>query len=66
MIEPAKEKELVDALGLIHRRVNNLADDEARSALVNGWAAQGNLIALKQKLIEEADKILDQLMKPDA
>ena len=51
-------------LGQIYKRIQAIADEEARSALVNGWAAQGNLMPEKLRLIEEADRILDDLMKP--
>jgi hypothetical protein len=60
---PIRERELLDALGRLHRRINRLADEEARSAWVSGWAARGNLLPLKAKLIQQAEEILDQLME---
>ena len=43
-----KELDLIDRLGRISQRINELADVEARSTLVRGWAAQGNLMAEKE------------------
>lgn len=58
------EQHLVDRLGGLHRRINEIADLEARSALVGGWAAQGNMMPEKEQLIEQAERIIDQLMGP--
>jgi hypothetical protein len=58
-----KELDLIDRLGRISQRINEIADVEARSTLVRGRAAQGNLIAEKERLIQRAEEILDQLMR---
>lgn len=56
--------EALEAVGRIHNRVNEIAKLEARSALVNGWAAQGHLMPEKERLIQQAEDILDQLLPP--
>jgi hypothetical protein len=58
-----KELDLIDRLGRISQRINEIADVEARSTLVGGWAAQGNLITEKERLIQRAEEILDQLVR---
>ena len=58
-----KELDLIDRLGRISQRINEIADVEARSTLVRGWAAQGNLIAEKERLIQTAEEILDRLIR---
>ena len=49
-------------LNHIHTRVQWIADEEARSAWVKGFAARGDLMPEKIKLLDETDKILDKLM----
>jgi hypothetical protein len=58
-----KELDLIDRLGRISQRINEIADVEARSTLVRSGAAQGNLIAEKERLIQRAEEILDQLVR---
>ena len=58
-----KELDLIDRLGRISQRINEIADVEARSTLVRSWSAQGNLIAEKERLIQRAEEILDQLVR---
>lgn len=62
MAMSSDEDRLVWRLGALHDRINKIADIEARSALVGGWAAQGNLMPEKERLIDEAEKILDKLI----
>jgi hypothetical protein len=45
----------------IHERVNWLASDEARAALIGGAAADGRFLPEKERLIDEAERILDEL-----
>jgi hypothetical protein len=52
----------MDALARIHRRINEIADQEARDAKVSGWAAQGHLMPEKLRLIQRTEEILDELM----
>ncbi len=48
-------------LAAIHTRVQWMADQEAVAAWVNGPAAQGIYMADKERLIDEAEGILDRL-----
>jgi hypothetical protein len=56
----------MDRLAQIHDRVNWMADQEARSAWVGGPAAQGIFLDAKERLIDEAERILDQLEADNA
>ena len=56
-----EEQILWDRLGMIHKRVQWMADQEALSAWVNGAAAQGSLMPSKMKLIADAEAILDKI-----
>lgn len=56
-----EEKQLWDRIAAIHRRVQWMADEEARSAWVSGPAAQGSLLLTKDKLISEAEALLDRI-----
>ena len=67
MIDAEREALLLARLDQIHKRVQWMADEEARSAWVNGQAAQGMLWPAKLKLLDETDRILDELQgKPHA
>jgi hypothetical protein len=46
----SSEKELLDRLGVIHHRVQWMADEEARSVWIGGAAAQGIFIDQKIEL----------------
>jgi hypothetical protein len=53
----------------INKRIDWLASAEARAALVGGAAADGRFWSEKNRLLDEAERILDQLEKgwrPDA
>lgn len=52
------EKRLID----IHNRVQWIADEEARSVWVRGFAARGGFEPHRDNLLDEADKIIDRLM----
>lgn len=58
-----REEKLWDRLAAIHRRVQWMADEEARAALVGGRAADGAFLDEKERLCEETDRILDELEK---
>lgn len=45
----------------INERIDRIASEEARAAWVNGAAADGRFIPEKERLIEQAEKILDDL-----
>jgi hypothetical protein len=61
MSERDREAVLNARLDQIHKRVQWMADEEARSAWVNGVAAQGGFWPKKLKLLDETDRILDEL-----
>jgi hypothetical protein len=61
MIDPRRETELFDRLAAIHQRIQWMADAEARSTWVKGWASDGHLWTEKERLIAEAERILDEL-----
>jgi hypothetical protein len=62
MVDDDRKRAIEQRLKDIHERVQWMADAEARSALVNGWAADGHLWPEKEKLIEESERLLDELM----
>lgn len=62
MTEPHTQEEALMAVNdRLSKRLNDVAALEARSALVNGPAAQGALVGEKQRLIKQLDTILDKL-----
>ena len=50
-----------DRLGQIHRRLADIAAMEAKAALVGGHGSKGEFDAERQRLIEETDRLLDEL-----
>jgi hypothetical protein len=56
-----QQKKLLSKLAAIHQRVQWMADEEARSAWVGGLAARGIFLDEKERLIAEAERILDEL-----
>lgn len=60
-MDKEREQRLMARLAAIHKRVQWMADEEARSAWVNGPAAQGHFLDEKERLIEEADRVLNEL-----
>lgn len=56
------ERLLMMRLQHIHEQVQWMANEEARSAWVQGWAARGGFSKKKIRLIDEADKILRKLL----
>ena len=57
-----REQELMDALGRLHAQFNQMADEEARSVLVRGWAAKGGLLAAKAENLRQTEKLVNELM----
>ena len=55
------EQQLNERLTAIHKRLQWIADEEARSAWVNGLAARGVFELERDRLIEETEQILDKL-----
>jgi len=58
-----REEKLEFKLNQLHRRINWLADKEARAAWVKGIGANGEFYAEKMKLIDETDRVLEELAK---
>ncbi|CAA7615448.1 hypothetical protein MTBSS4_130002 [Magnetospirillum sp. SS-4] len=61
MASDMQTERLWSRLAAIHQRVQWMADEEARSAWVNGPAAQGMYLDEKERLIDEAERVLDAL-----
>lgn len=55
-------EQIMKRLRDIHDRIQWMADQEASSAWVKGWAADGHLWAEKERLIGETERLLDQLL----
>lgn len=55
------EKDLQDRLALISTRIQEIADMEARAALVGGYGARGEMMPEKLRLIDRTDEILNEL-----
>ncbi len=58
-----REAKLARRLEAIHKRVQWMANEEARAAWVGGIAARGEFLAEKERLLDETDRILDELLK---
>ena len=56
-----QEELLWKRLQHIHDRIQWMASAEANAAWVKGAAADGRFLPVKEQLIDEADRILDQL-----
>ncbi len=54
--------QVMERIGRLSVRINELADMEAVAARVNGWAAQGGLMQQKEELIRKVDELLDQIL----
>ena len=59
------EENLLERLASIHKQVQWMADQEALSTWVKGLAAQGAHSDAKERLLEETDRVLEQLAKID-
>lgn len=58
---PEAEARLMARLAAIHKRVEWMANEEARSVWVRGLAARGVHLKEKEQLLEETEKLLDRL-----
>ena len=58
---PAREARINDWLGQIHRRLADIAAIEAKAVLVGGYGSKGDFDPERQRLIEETDRLLDEL-----
>ena len=56
-----REAKLERRLEVIHKRVQWMADAEARAAWVRGLGARGEVLPEKERLLDETDRILDEL-----
>ena len=56
-----QQKKRLSKLAAIHQRVQWMADEEARSAWVGDLAARAIFLDEKERLIAEAERILDEL-----
>jgi hypothetical protein len=56
------QERLMQRLGSLHDRIHQLTDLEARAALVEGWARRDGLMPEKERLINEGERVLDQLL----
>lgn len=55
------EAQINDRLRCIHRRLADIAAIEANAALVGGYGSRGEFDLERQRLIEETDRLLDEL-----
>lgn len=58
---PAREAQINNRLGQIHRRLDDIAAIEANAARVGGYGSKGEFDLERQRLIEETDCLLDKL-----
>ena len=58
---PIREAKINNRLGQIHRRLADIATIEAMAALVAGYGSNGEFDPERQRLIEETDRLLDEL-----
>ena len=63
MNQQEREKNLLHRLDVIHSRVQWMADTEARAAWIGGFGASGELLAAKERLLDETERILAELEK---
>ena len=61
MADTDREARLMARLASIHERIQWMADEESRSAWVKGEAAQSAFLDEKEKLIDEAEQIIERL-----
>ena len=61
MSDERREEDLENRLKLIAKRIQSIADQEARSALVRGYGSRGEFVQEKENLINRTDEILDEL-----
>ena len=56
------EERLIHRLAGLHDRVKKIANREARTSVVAGWAAEGHSLPDKERLIDEVEKLVDRLI----
>ncbi len=57
-----KYERLQTRLGKIHNRINELVEIEVRAVLVGGYEAKDELQPIKDNLLVDAERIVDQLL----
>ncbi len=60
-LNPAREAQINNRLGQIHRRLAHIAAIETYAARVGGYGSKGEFDPERQRLIEESDRLLDEL-----
>jgi hypothetical protein len=58
-----RENELESRLLAVHKRLQWLADQEARAAWLNGYGANGEHEAERERLISSAESLVDEMDK---
>ena len=58
---PAREAQIQNRLGQIHRRLADIATIEANAAHVGGYGSKGEFDPERQRLIDETDRLLYEL-----
>jgi hypothetical protein len=58
---PIRETQINNRLEQIHRHLSQIADIEAKAAPFKGIGPNGEFDAERQRLIEETDRMLDEL-----
>lgn len=58
---PAREAQIKNRLGQTHRRLTDIASIERNASLVGGYGSKGEFDPERQRLIEETDRLLDEL-----
>jgi hypothetical protein len=61
ILDEERERQLKHRLQSIHQRVQWMANEEARFVWVKGLAARGSHLIEKERLLDETDRILDEL-----
>jgi len=59
--KPVREAQINNRLGQIHRRLGDISAIEAKAVLVGGYGSKGEFDPERQRLIEETDRLLDEL-----
>ena len=60
-MDEERQQHLLERLSAIHKKVQWMADEEARSAWVRGFVTPGVHNDAKEHLLGEAERILDEL-----
>lgn len=61
MTDHQREDQIVKRLEATHKRVQWMADQEARAIWVGGVGARGEYLKEKESLLDETERLLDKL-----